>query len=40
LKTRAVIYKKPTNGWNFWKYKDNSGNLVKLINTGQNYDAN
>lgn len=29
---KAVRKGKSTNGWAFWKYKDNKGNLVKLKN--------
>jgi hypothetical protein len=27
---KAIITKGAVNGWNFWKYKDEKGNLVKL----------
>ena len=27
---RAIIERGAVNGWNFWKYKDSSGNLVPL----------
>ena len=27
-----AVRKRSTNGWVFWKYKDESGNLVKLTN--------
>ena len=27
---KAIITKGTINGWNFWKYKDKTGKLVKL----------
>ena len=29
---KAIITKGAVNGWNFWKYKDKSGNLIAIKN--------